>query len=278
MGKEKFMGTELIPSGRNISFAPESDGRPLANYLYKQSDTTNPTFRYGKRIMTFDGRVFKYGQAKTALVAGYGAACYFPVSKHITYAVLPVAITAGDIFATVTYPSSCGYASTGFAKDELVGGYIVVGHNTALTTETRVIIGNDAIGATTATAKIYVDGAFQQTNSTSNGAEVYPNPYAYLGKGSLDYNAFMGVPAINLASGYNGFIQTAGPCWCVPGGADSAFGSSADDRTAYFVGDGSVNSSKALTIANGYQRAGFIIDTTSSSVTAMPLIMLQISQ
>jgi hypothetical protein len=266
------MGTELAPNRYNIDFVPEKDGRP--DDLYKESASQH--YRWGKRIMTFDGRVFRYGRAKTALYAGYGAANYFPVSKHITYAVLPVAIAVGDTTATVTYPSSAGYASAGFDKDELVGGLLVVGHNTT-SVENRIITGNDAISATTSTTVLKVDGAFQTANSTSNGAEAYPNPYGYLGKGSLEYNAFMGVPAINTTILYNSFIQTWGPCWVVPGGGDTTPGNTANDRSAYFVGDGSVNFGTALTLETGYQLAGFCIDTTASGTSAAPWIMLQIT-
>jgi hypothetical protein len=268
------MGTELTPTRASVSFAAEQDGRPFGNYLYKQS--LDQRFRFGKRVMTFDGRVFRYGRSKTATYAGYGAANYFPVSKHITYAALPVAIAAGDMYCTVTYPSSAGYASTGFAEDELVGGYIVVGNNTT-SVENRVIVANDAMSATTSTARIWVDGPFETANSVSNGAELYPNPYAYLGKGALEYNAFMGVPAINTTILYCSFMQTWGPCWVVPGGGDTTPGNTVNDRSAYFVGDGSVNFGTSLTLETGYQLAGFCIDTTSSAVSAMPLIMLQIT-
>lgn len=268
------MSTELAPNSKNLSLHLEIDGRPVDNGLYNQS--TDQLFWYGKRIWTFDGKVFKYGRAKTALLAGYGAANVFPVSKHVTYAALPVAIAANDKYATVTVAATLGYANVGFAKDELVGGYIVVGHNTT-TVENRTIVANDAIGAAGGSMRVWVDGPFMTANSTSNGAELYPNPYAYLGKGALEYNGFMGVPSINTTILYNSWIQTYGPCWVVPGGGDTTPGNTANDRTAYFVGDGSVNFGTALTVENGYQMAGWCIDTTSAAVSAMPLIMLQIS-
>jgi hypothetical protein len=231
----------------------------------------------GQRRITLDGRVFKYGFAKTALLGGYGAANYFPVNKHIACTTLPVAITAGDVNCTVTFGSTIGYANTGFAKDELAGGYIVVGHGSEATVQNRLILGNDVMSATGATAKIYVSAPFSNSLTTSASAEVYPNPYAYLGKGALEYNAFMGVAAMNTTILNYGWIQTWGPCWVVPGGGDTTPGNTVNDRTAFFVGDGSVNFGTALTVETGYQVAGFCIDTTSSAVSAMPLIMLQIS-
>jgi len=273
------MTTELTPLKLFPAF--EGAGTPLdfsstATHQGIYLAETTQRFVPGQRLIDVDGRVFKYGYAKSALSAGYGAANGFPVSKHITYAVLPTAIAVGDESCEVTFPSSAGYASAGFAKNELVGGYIVVGHNTT-TVENRRIVGNDAMGSTTSTATIFVEAPFGTANSTSSGAEAYPNPYAYLKKGALEYNAFMGVPAINVASAAYGWFQSWGPCWVVPGGADASPGDTINDRTAFFVGDGSVNFGTSLTVETGYQNAGFCIDTTASGTSAMPLIMLQIS-
>lgn len=269
------MSTELATSALSLSLDLEPIGRPVDDGLFKAS--TDQLFWFGKRLMTFDGKVFKYGHAKSALLSGYGAANNFPVSKHITYAVLPAAITVGDKFANVTCPASAGYASTGFAKDELVGGYLVVGHGAAATTQNRTIVRSDAVGASSATIRLWVDTPFTIAETTSQGAEAYPNPYGYLYQGNLEHNAFMGVAQEPVASGSNAWIQTWGPCWVVPGGGDTTPGEGSNNRMMYFVGDGSVNSGLSVTIENGYQPAGFLIDTTSASVAAMPLIMLQIS-
>jgi hypothetical protein len=269
------MATEKSFGSTNITINTETDGRPVGNNLYKQSSTQ--LFRFGKRIMTFDGRVFRYGGSKTALLAGFGAANYFTVSKHVAYAVIPTAIAVGQDWADVTVAASNGYGSGGYAKDELVGGYIVVGHG-ASKVQNRVIIANQYMSSSGGTMRVWVDGAFETAQTvSSDGAELYPNPYKYLGKGALEYNAFMGVPAINVTSGYYAFMQTWGPCWVVPGGGDASPGDSVNDRTAYFVGDGSVNFGTSLTVETGYQLAGFCIDTTASGTSAMPLIMLQIT-
>lgn len=270
------MATEIAYHGtRNVNIVTETDGRPMDNNLYKQSATQ--LFRYGKRVMTWDGRVFRYAGSKTALLAGFGAANYFTVSKHVACAVLPTAIAAGQDWADVTVGASNGYGSGGYAEDELVGGYIVVGHGTSKV-ENRCIVKNQYMSASGGTMRIWVDGPFQTAQTVStDSAELYPNPYKYLGKGSLEYNAFMGVPAINVTSTYNAFIQTWGPCWITPGGADTTPGDSANDRTVVFVGDGSVNGATAITLENGYQVAGFMIDTTANGTGALPLVMLQIT-
>jgi hypothetical protein len=250
---------------------------PVPSFQGTHQQSATQRYAAGSRFLTADGRVFKYGYARTALLGGYGSPNYFPVSKHITYAVLPVAMAVGDTKAKVTFPSSCGYASTGFAADELVGGTIVVGHNAA-NVENFQITGNDLIGSQTSTAYIQLSQPVGVAHPVTDGAEAYPNPYAYLGRsGGDDHNAFMGVPARNISSGYWAWTQTWGPALVCPGGGDPTPGENPDDRTAYFVGDGSVNFGKALTVENGYQVAGFCIDTTSVAVSAMPLVCLQIS-
>jgi hypothetical protein len=275
------MPTEITPSGLSLSLDQEFGGRPIDGY-YNQSNpsTAGKLYHYGKRMMSFDGKVYKYGHTKGACYGGFGAFNVFPVSKHLTYAVLPIAIKAGDLFTTLTYPSSAGYASTGFAKDELVGGYIVVGHTSLQLAETHFIAGNDAISATTSTVKIKVADKFGSAHTVSDGAEAYPNPYGYLISGpsvGYSYQSVMGVPIMSMTSGYDGWFQTWGPCWLNPGSADTTMGEGASNREVFFVADGSVNSGLTIAIESGYQHAGFQIDTTSSGVTSMPLVMLQIS-
>ncbi len=86
----------------------------------------------------------------------------------------------------------------------------------------------------------------------------------------------MCVPNYPATTGYNFWGQTEGPCWVVPGGADATPGDTANDRTAYFVGDGSVNFGTSLVVESGYQKAGYCIDPTVSGTSAMPLVFLQL--
>jgi hypothetical protein len=271
------MGTELTPGKRSISFDAEQDGRPRGNYLYKQS--LDKMFRYGKRILTFDGRVFKYGNARTALKAAYGAGNYCDVATQ-NGAVLPAAITAGDLSFKITIANTNGYGGGAIEEDELAGGYVEI-QETGLSATTRCIVGNDYVSTAGGTIRVWVDGAIEESYTTSGWCDMILNPYRYLGNGNLNFNAFMGVPNFNTTILYNSFIQTWGPCYVV-GGGGHAFGATANDRTMYFVGDGSVNAGLYLTVESGYQMAGFIIDSTAtvtggSATSGVPLLMLQIS-
>ena len=249
---------------------------PTPSALYATS--TTELFPVGMRYVDEDdGRVFRYSKALDTLYSGYGAA-NGTVAANIINSVLPNAVAVGDTEMTVTIASDEGYAGNGLvAADELQGGYIVFGHAAAASAQTRRIISNTAVASGGGTTRIVMDGAAGYLLAASGFAEVQLNPYRYLMQGGYSYNAFMCVPATYATTGLFFWGQTWGPCWCVPGGGDSTPGNTAEDRTVYFVGDGSVSGAYALTIETGYQKAGFIIDSTSSSVSAMPLVMLQIS-
>lgn len=271
------MATELTPNSMNLGFEDEVGGRPRDNGLYNES--ADQLFWYGKRKMTSDGRGFRYSGSKTALLSSYGAANYTTVATQ-NGAVLPFATTAGASVIRITIANTNGYGGGAIAQDELVGGYIEIQEGAA-SAITRMITANDYVATAGGVIHVTLDGPLVAAYSVSAWADMILNPYRYLGKGSLDYNAFMGVPTINRTSGYNGWVQTRGPCYVVAGGADSAPGNSAYDRTVYFVGDGTVNAGVSLSGGSlasevPYQRAGFIIDSTASGTGAVPLVMLQL--
>ncbi|MDD5062207.1 MAG: hypothetical protein PHN44_08020 [Candidatus Marinimicrobia bacterium] len=248
------------------------------NLGYYAVETTK-RYEYGTRGITWDGKVFKYSRAIAKLAAGYGA---FNLSladvSDLINSVTPAAISAGDRTTTITIAATEGYASDGVvAEDELAGAQIVLGHGSQYTTEQRTVVGNTAGASGGSVIRIWVDYPFALAHDAGVACEIPFNPYRYLGAAS-EVASVMCVPNVVVAgSGYNFWGQTWGPCWCVPGGGDVTIGDSVNDRTAYFVGDGSVNGGTALTVETGYQPAGFIIDTTEVGTGCMPLVMLQIS-
>jgi hypothetical protein len=269
------MSTELGVSGLSLSLDQEPAGRPIDNGLYNES--SNQLFWYGKRIMTFDGRVFRYSGSKTALLAGYGAFNYTTAATQ-NGAVLPSATLADARKVDITIANTNGYGGGAIGKDELVGGYIEI-QESGKSAITRMIVSNDYVSTAGGVISVGLDGNLVEAYTTSAWADMMLNPYRYLGRSGsgLQTNAVMGVPTINRTSTYNGWIQTWGPCWCVPGGDTSVIGQASNNREVFFVGDGAVNSGLTLTVESGYQRAGFIIDSTSSTVAALPMVMLQIS-
>jgi len=238
---------------------------------------TTQRHAYGRRLITWDGRVFKYAHSLATLYAGYGArnGAGADVSTLIN-SNTTVAVVAGDKTVLVTIAATEGYAADGLvAENELAGAFLVIGHGAATTTETRMVVANTAVASGGGTTTVTLDHPLVLAHA-AGFMELPLNPYRYLIK-DTELASVMGVPNISTTTGYNLWIQSWGPCWCVPGGGDSTPGDSVNDREVYFVHDGSTNGGTALTIENGYQRAGFIIDATESGTGCMPLVMLQIS-
>ena len=243
--------------------------------------TTEATQRYiwGTRGMDWEGKVFKYARSKdTTLYSGYGArnGAEADVSDIIN-SNTTIAIVAGDRSTLITMADAEGYDAGALAEDELCGAHMVIGHGTAGTAETRTVIGNTAIGASGGTSTVYVDAPWAYAHA-AGFMELPLNPYGYLIR-DTSVASVMGVPAVSTGtSDLHLWIQTWGPCWVVPGGADSTPGNSADDRSVYFVGDGTVNGGTVIdALSRGHQLAGFILDGTEVDTGCMPLVMLQIS-
>lgn len=242
--------------------------------------TKETTQRYvsGTRGMTWDGKVFKYGRSKATLVPGLG--CMNGAQADVSD--LPnsnttIAIVAGDTTTTLTLASTEGYDSTSLlAEDELAGGQFVIGHGGSGTGETRTIVANTAVAAGGGTSIITVDAPWAIAHA-AGFSETVLNPYHYIFLAS-SYGSIMGMPNVAATTGQFFWMQTWGPCWCTPGGADATPGDSAGDRSVYFVGDGSINGGVVVeALASGLQYAGWIIDGTEVGTGCMPMVMLQLS-
>lgn len=248
------------------------------NLAYYTTETTQ-RFAWGTRGMTWDGKVFKYARSKDTLYAGYGAknGALIDVSDIIN-SVTPVAYVASQREILITIASNEGYGSGGTVyEDELVGAQIVIGHGAAALTEQRTIIGNTENASGAGTVTLTLDYPLALAHSAGVACECPLNAYGYLINTSNAIASVVGVPNITATTGQNLWIQTWGPCWCVPGGSDATPGDAYEDRMAYFVGDGSVNGGTQVVIETGFQFAGFIMDATESGTGTMPMVMLQIS-
>ena len=243
--------------------------------------TTEATQRYiwGTRGITWDGKVFKYSRSKdTTLYSGMGAQNgASAVVARLINSNTTIAIVPGDRSTVITLAGTEGYGGDGkLAKDELCGAQMVIGHGSAATAETRTVIGNTVLtGAGTST--IYVDAPWAYDHA-AGFMELPLNAYGYLITDNASASV-MGIPCRSTAtSGLHLWIQTWGPCWVSPGGADSTPGDTVDDRQVFFVADGSVNGGTYINASadRGHQLAGFIMDTTQGN-GAMPMVMLQIS-
>jgi len=256
-----------------------------SNNLGIYAQETTQRYIYGTRYIMWDGRVFKYGNAVTALRSSFGAANYTSNATQ-NGAALPTAIVAGDRTVQITIANTNGYGGGAIAENELAGSYLEI-QCTDCPAITRGIVGNDYVSTAGGVINVTLDFPVPQAYPTSGSwCDMILNPYRYLGNiegsSNLGYQAWMGIPVDDITATYNCWIQTWGPCYVVAGGGDSTPGDTAGDRTVYFVGDGSINGGTAVTIESGFQKAGFIIDATAtiaggSAGGGVPIVMLQIS-
>ena len=252
-----------------ISFAPTGGAAAAAINVYTVGNTA--LYAIGTRYVDLvDGRVFRYAQAGTAgWKPGKGA---FFMGAIVIGENVHVAATAADTTVVIEQPS--------ITADAWAGGYIVVGHGSEATTQNRRIISNTASAATTNHVTVTLDGALTANLTTGSYCEIIINPYTDLQTTTNEYAGVAGVPAAVATDDQYGWVQTWGPCWICPGGAGTP-GSTAMERTLYFVGDCSVNGDVGLaaptTEPERRQVAGFIIQLDSAGAGGPPFVMLQIS-
>lgn len=261
---------------------------PDWSFLYKASTIKDPQFNIGDRVVTPDGRVFRYAKAGTAgVLSSFGAtvrassniSVLAPAQSTLRagYKDQQICGALGSRVVEITIAAADGRAADGVvAADELRGAYIVLA-NQGSSAMNRCILGNTAVAAGGGTTIVTLDGPLTAAVvAGTTYTEILLNPYAFMeigGGANLEYQSFDGVPAVTATVGQYFWLQTWGPLWVVPGGGSTP-GDSANDREVYFVGDGSINGAAHVTNENGYQVAGFIMDSGS---TTPPFIMLQIS-
>jgi hypothetical protein len=241
---------------------------------------TAQRFIFGTRYLTWDGRVFKYGHAAAECQSGYGA--YNLAVVNIS-ANCPLAAAIGDRRLNVTCTSG-GYAADGaIAKDELAGASIVIG-NSQEDPVNMTIVGNDAAVSNTVWVDLEWPLPIVVPASAVGYTEIMLNPFAHLSGGATAASgakaSVMGIPKVNLAATYNGWIQTWGATWITPPSPGAtAPGYTDNDREVYFVANGTiVGAASGTVIESGFQRAGYIIHAdTAGNNAGPPILMLQLS-
>ena len=292
---------EYIRQGSEVTVADQTNWK----FLYTTSLVKHQRYKVGDRVVTPDGRAFRYSQVLPAAVnanalvrSGFGAGIYprvnisdlAPAQVAPAQTILGVVSSAGaigDSVVTVNTKATSGVNADGvIAADELRGGYIVIGNET-FNPQNRQIIGNTAgvVGAITAIT-VFLDGPL--TTAVTAGAtyiEIMPNPYLnmYGNPGaalSPGFMTFGGVPTVTAAASAYFWLQTWGPLWVTPSGTPGAThqpGYTTGDREVFFVGDGSIYGGEAATVEAGWQRAGVIMQRDAATSAGPPFIFLQIN-
>ena len=154
--------------------------------------------------------------------------------------------------------------------------YVAEGTTTTIIVEEKVAA--DTIGTITGVVTLTLEEALSGDFETGNFAEILPNSYADLQSVSNSKASHAGIPGTEAAKGEYFWVQTWGPCWITPGGPIDGVGLNDNERTVFFVGNGSINAGKdGVALGDGYQVAGFIIQNDAGTAKGgPPLVMLQI--
>lgn len=250
-----------------------SNTQPDWDFIYEASTIKHPSYNVGDRVVLPDGRVFRYAKSGGAILGGMGA----PFSGTLLFnGDTATAAAVGDKSIEITGDAGLETAyGSALTKDCLRGGIFTTGFAGA-TLQQRNIIGNSA-GGDGDTITLYLDAKLDLAVAAGTYTEMMDSPYAHLGGTAGEYVSFAGIPAVNVtAANVYFWVQTWGITWITPGGGTTP-GDSANDRQVAFVGDGSVNGVAHITVENGYQIAGFIVQRDSNGSGGPPWIMLQVS-
>ena len=225
---------------------------------------TTQRFVYGTRYVTWDGRVYKYmGLTTGGCVSYHGVAS--TAEAALSYTVNPLATSIGGTSITATVDT--------ITEDQFSGGfayiYKAIGENSII----RQIVGNDATSGTT--TKFYLERPLEVATTTSDYHEIYANPYRLVSGSTNSTAAWMGVPTVTAATGYNVWVQTWGPALISPGNTtlDDA---AADERTVFWLGNGTLAEVGGTPTAGENQVAGYILNAGTGDI-AGPMIYLMCS-
>ena len=238
---------------------------------------TTQYYDLGTRMVTGDGRVYRYAKAGATLIVGQGAKNQ-EEENYIRYAVIPVAVAAGSSTISVTVNTDDGDKTTNdgaLTANELQGGYIVVFDKTTTNhVVLRMIVSNTAVTTGGGTTVITVDEPYPLALEVStDAAAVMCSPYLNVrSNGAVDTAPVVGIPTVPATAGQYFWLQTWGICW-VASHAD--VGTGADVHEAFFNGDGSLGLHGD---GANLQHAGFAMSTRArGGAQGETFIMLQIS-
>lgn len=232
------------------------------------------------RRVTWEGRVFKYARAATVVGhTAFGLKFWDELGDGVAYNTTVQTQDAGDSIIRIT----TGGAES-FAKDELVGGYLIL-HATSIHHQmTRRITANTAADVGSAMT-ITVDVPWPIDIELAYDVEILRSPYMFLRQraaagddpqAGCHYSSVAGMPQVK-STVVNSFhwIQTWGPMWVNPltpvGDTQTA-----DRRTLFFDYEGQLTLNGGAIATAMLQIAGFIINAEQTAV-GPPLVMLQIS-
>ena len=248
----------------------------MSTELYEQNAVAQ--YDVGTRLVTPDGRVFRYAKAGETLSLGMKYGVKNGNILVTEKASIVSACAAGATSLTVTFNGD--FWDTAIDANELRGGYISL-YDSTTTRNQRLIISNTAVTSSGGACTIGIDGPIGTAVTSTFNCEVLANPYIKVIQENSGSSSVMGMPTILATEDYYFWIQTWGPFRITPYAAE--LGTQDGERGMCFDCAGGIISWKDLTTKGAafwaYQHAGFIIEKTASGTdgSAAPFIMVQIS-
>jgi len=229
-------------------------------------------YTLGTRLMTPDGRVFRYGKCyQTLTKMNVGVKNY-----HCLLSVKDNVCKAASVGVTTLRVATDAFTST-VLKDELHGGYISLYRGTDR--QQRHIIGNTAVPTLAGgVITLELSAPLITAINLNDNIEIMHNPYSQLIEGNHNYTPVMGMPTLLATAGDYFWIQTWGPCRISPEGAGYP---AAENQLQYVFGStgGIITVAEADALGYAKQLAGFVVNRATSigAEHCAPFIMLQIS-
>ncbi len=227
--------------------------------IYAESSTQ--LYDLGTRLVV-DERVFRYARAGAAINRSDGAmnADAWSLTNEEPNQNAAVGATTFKVVNTTA------------TKDQYKGGWVAIFTGRL---QLRHIISNAASDGTD--TEITIDGGLEEAiTADSTWVTGYASIYYDTRTLSETWTSVVCVPPIAVTSQYFYWGQTWGPCYLRAAG--TVPGVTANDRDGYFAGTGALygNIQSEGATAGGYQRAGFLLPTTSSG-GGDQFFMLQLS-
>lgn len=243
---------------------------------------TTQRHTYGRRLLTWDGKVYKYCLSS-------GACRTFRGAKHmdvigtvgIDWVILTVTNAIGDREMTVT-------AAVAQATNSLAGGTMIISDEAYPTPtdgqlQMRTIVRNTACGAGGATV-ITLDYPLNQLTTAATYIWCMPSMYRNVAFSVTAGSSVAGIPAAYVsATGYNFWTQTWGPCACALQATGSGPGGGHNhDRQLVWRHDGTMDYRNNASANGGVsyeehqQMAGYGMDNNTSN-NGVSIVMLQVS-
>jgi len=245
---------------------------PDWDFLYDVTITKDSKWNIGDRVVTPDGRVFRYCKSSGECYTGQGACFQDAVpAVGIDYVLLTENAAKGAKSVKTT-------ATIDHTEDDLRGGHALLkatdtSTNAAL--QMRLITGNTAASAG-GEITVYLDAGLTAALTTLSYIVAMPCPYGNIKLDNALATSVACLPITHVSgSGYYFWGQTWGLCWIAP---QTDLGQADSKRQLVFRHDGSVgpHDDSDTTCEEYAQHAGFVVDnnTLANGATKM---MLQIS-